>query len=175
MAILDEGHSEAASEAAFTIMAARLHALRPKLRTVVVAPYLDHPAYAEGNFPIWWQGQNNDQFITQAKPAYFVRFSHHPINTFRGIFQGHASIQCYAQTEPWIETLRDLVMGAYPVGEVTSENGFDVAIKSVDAKSAWPVNGVDRNNPWPVRANFMIPVSVLWNIDLNPGPSGSTI
>ena len=157
-------NDEAANEAAFTVTSSILHGLRPTLRTVVSRDYLDHPAYADGNFPIWWQHQNNDQFIKQPKPPFFVRYSHHPSNIFRGVFKGHASIQCYAQTEPWVEALRDIVMDAYIEGDTIHQNGFDVTFLEPHAPGAWPIKGWDRTKPWPVKAEFMIPVSICWSI-----------
>jgi len=160
--VIEEDQSHAASEAAFNATSAILHELRPKLRTVVTESFLGHPAYAEGTFPIWWQGQNNDQFIKQAKPPFYVRFSHHPSRTHQGVMKGQAHIQCYAQTEPWTEALRDLVIGAYPIGAATS----GLMIQSVDAARAWPVKGWDKDKPWPEKADFMLPVSVWWSVSL---------
>lgn len=160
--MIDRDFDEAASEAAFTVTSAVLHRLRPRLRSVVPDDALGHPAYADNNFPIWWQHQNNDQFIKQAKPPFFVRYSHHPLNVYRGVFKGHAAIQCYAHTEPWVGALRDLVVAAYPVGEVASHNGYEVTFREAESKGAWPVSGWDRSKDWPIKADFMIPVSVFW-------------
>lgn len=157
----------AASEAAFNVTSAILHGLRPKLRGVVTEEFIRHPAYTEGNFPIWWQHQNNDQFIKQAKPPFFVRFSHHPLNTYNGVFKGHAHIQCYALTEPWVEALSDIVIDAYPAGEMVHQGDFAVTFREADPRDAWPVKGWDRTRPWPERAEFMIPVSVWWTIPMS--------
>lgn len=148
-------------EAAFIATSAILHDLRPRLRTVVVKALIGHPAYADGNFPIWWQGQNNDQFIKNPRPPYYVRFSHHPSRIFQGVAKGQAHIQCYAQTEPWVEALRDIIIAAYPAGETILEG---VVIQSVDMARAWPVKGYDNSKPWPERADFMLPVSVRWTV-----------
>lgn len=163
---IDKTPNKPASEAAFAVTSMILNGLRAKLRTVVTAEYLGHPAYADDNFPIWWQHQNNDQFIKQAKPPFFVRFSHHPSNTFRGVFKGMSAIQCYAQTEPWVEALRDIVMDAYPDGDTVHQNGFGVTFHEPEAAGAWPIRGWDRTKPWPKQAEFMIPIYIPWRIPL---------
>ena len=165
--IIDKKPNEPASEAAFTATSMTLHALRPKLRTVVPAKFIGHPAYDDDNFPIWWQGQNNDQFIKQAKPPSFVRFSHHPSNTYQGIYKGHANIQVYAQTEVWIEALEEIVVEAFPVGDLATVNDLAVTIRSAEPAGVWPVKGWDRTKPWPQIADFMLSISIWWQIDLN--------
>ncbi|MNS06314.1 hypothetical protein D3C72_377360 [compost metagenome] len=166
-AIIDKTPDAQATEAAFTVTSMILHGLRSKLRTVVAAEFLSHPAYADDNFPIWWQHQNNEQFIIKAKPPFFVRYSHHPSNPFQGVLKGLTSIQCYAQTQPWVEAIRDIVLGAYPEGETIYQNGFEVTFREHDARGAWPIKGWDRTKPWPERAEFMIPVSIGWRISLS--------
>lgn len=156
-------------EAGFNATSAILHDLRPRLRTVVTEAFLGHSAYADGNFPIWWQGQNNDQFIKSPRPPYYVRFSHHTSRIFQGVANGQVHIQCYAQTEPWVEALRDIVAVAYPAGERILEG---ILIQSVDVARAWPVKGWDNSKPWPERADFMLPVSVRWRVEApNDGAS----
>lgn len=145
---------EAISKAAFEVTASRLNGLRPQLREVMPSEFLDHPAYAGGSFPIWWQGQPGSKiFRVEVRPPAFVRFSHHPNITHRGTAIGMSLIQAYSSQAEVATSLMRIVEKVFEVGEVVRSEGFDVTIDGIDLKSAWATRSV-----------FMGPVTISWKV-----------
>lgn len=58
-------------------------------------------------------------------------------------------------------------MEAFPVGDLAPVNDLAVTIRSVEPAGVWPVKGRDRTKPWPQIADFMLPISIWWQVDLN--------
>ncbi|WP_374274412.1 hypothetical protein [Brevundimonas sp.] len=110
-----------------------LHLLRADLRRKTPNAFLDHPAYAAGNFPIHWQGQN--EFLKAARPPAYVRFSHHPTDVDRGF----SIVGCFSRdSASYAEALSDVVMEAYRSRALRR----GVSVTRLDAKMSWSTRGV---------------------------------
>lgn len=145
---------DTAAKAAFDTITARLDGLRPQLREVLISAYLDHPAYFDGAFPIWWLGQPRSKiFLVERKPPAFVRFSHQPNLVVRGRSLGLSVIQPFAEHKDVAFALMAVIREAFHSGEVLPTGGLEVLLGKVAG-----------HDPLPSKSLFMGSVIVDWSI-----------
>ena len=120
---------------AFEAITPILHKLRPQLRAVVASQYLDHPAYADGNFPIHWQGQN--EVLEQPRSPTYLRFTHHPnAGTQHPI--GHSTLCCFSMgPKANVHALRDVLVSAFGEEQLLSVDAYNVAVSELEWKAVF--------------------------------------